>query len=373
MNRAILKLGTLAFVTSLLVACHSVHRHARRFDPRTPAASAVTNFTSVAATNIVRTELLNPPDEPFTLGPGDRLELEIFGDPNSRSTVTVGPDGKIYFYLLPGIDVWGLTLNQTKAVLERELGNLVNAPQVGIILRGIESKRVWLLGRLQNAGVYPISAPMTLLETVALAGGTATAPGTGDDFADLRRSFVVRQGQLLPVDFEQLLRQGDMSQNIYVRPDDFVYFPSALARQVYVLGAVQVPQAVNYSDQITVVSAMATAGGALKGGYLSHVAIVRGSLTEPQIAIVNYKDIIQGKATDARLEAGDILYVPWSPYRYLAKYANLIVETFVRAVAINEGARAASRTAVPVGVSINVGGVSGVGFGTGTSPRGTAR
>ncbi|MCI0534203.1 MAG: hypothetical protein L0Z50_03140, partial [Verrucomicrobiales bacterium] len=93
-----------------------------------------------------------------------------------------------------------------------------------------------------------------------------------------------------------------------------------------------------------------------------------GSLTEPQIAVIDYKEIIQGKAPDARLEAGDILYIPFSPYRYLAKYANLIVETFVRAVAINEGARAGSRNAVPIGINLSVGGIGfgGAGFGVGT-------
>ena len=64
---------------------------------------------------------------------------------------------------------------------------------------------------------------------------------TLQDLADLRHSFVMRQGQSLPVDFYRLLREGDTSQNIYLQPDDFVYVPSALSQQVYVLGAVRFP------------------------------------------------------------------------------------------------------------------------------------
>jgi len=156
-----------------------------------------------------------------------------------------------------------------------------------------------------------------------------------------------------------------MSQNIYVRADDFIYFPSALSRQVYVLGAVRTPQALNYTEQVTVISAIANSGGTIKDAYLSHVAIVRGSLTEPRIAILDYKEIIHGQAPDVRLESGDILYIPFAPYRYLARYANLIVETFVRAVAINEGARAATKNAAPVGVNISVGGLGIGGIGVG--------
>ena len=70
------------------------------------------------------------------------------------------------------------------------------------------------------------------------------------------------------------------------------------------------------------------------------VAIVRGSLTEPKIAVVDYKEIVKGKAPDVLLEPGDIVYVPFSPYRTLVKYADLILKTFVQTVAINEGARA---------------------------------
>ena len=59
----------------------------------------------------------------------------------------------------------------------------------------------------------------------------------------------MREGQLLSVDFYKLLRQGDLSQNIYLEPDDFVYLRSAVSRDVYVLGAVERPNIVGFSDK----------------------------------------------------------------------------------------------------------------------------
>src|SRR5690242_10472317 len=56
--------------------------------------------------------LLKQSQELFVLGPGDRLEIEIIGNVNSRTVTFVGPDGKIYYNLLPGLDVWGMTLAQ---------------------------------------------------------------------------------------------------------------------------------------------------------------------------------------------------------------------------------------------------------------------
>jgi polysaccharide biosynthesis/export protein len=103
------------------------------------------------------------------------------------------------------------------------------------------------------------------------------------------------------------------------------------------------------------ITAVTDAGGTIKDAYLSHVAIVRGSLTQPKIAVVSYRQIIAGRASDIPLEPGDIGYVPFTPYQTLIKYVNLILDSFARAEAINEGARAAVENAAPVGVNIGVG------------------
>src|SRR5439155_10335279 len=118
---------------------------------------------------------------------------------------------------------------------------------------------------------------------------------------DLRRSFVIRQGKLLPVDFDRLLRKGDLSQNIYLQPDDFVYIPSAVAREVYVLGAVGQPKAVPYNEELTLVGAIASTLGTIHDAYWWNVAIVRGSLAQPKVAVVNYKSIIHGQDPDIKL------------------------------------------------------------------------
>ena len=370
MNRIFLN-AWLGLAAALIAGCHS---GAHRFDawmnnPNRSAAAAL--LVSLPATNRLNPEWLRPATNLFTLGPGDRLELEVFGDDTTRTTTFVGPDGKIYFYLLPGLDVGGLTLAQTKALLERELAKFIREePQLTLTLHAVESKRVWLLGRLTAPGVYPMSGPMTLLEAVALAGGPARAApaalvgGAGftlnvssaaEDVADLRRSFVIRGGQFLPVDFHRLLREGDATQNIYLQPDDFVYVPSTVAREAYVLGSVAQPRAIAFTDQLTLVSAIAGAGGTIKGAYVSHVAIVRGSLTSPQIAIVDFHNILEGRTPDVLLEPHDIVYVPRTPYSILTRYLDLILDTFVRTVAANEGARAVVRGAVPLGINVPIG------------------
>ena len=94
----------------------------------------------------------------------------------------------------------------------------------------------------------------------------------------------------------------------------------------------------------------------MKDAYLSHVAIVRGSLAQPKVLVVNYSAILKGHAMDVPLEPGDIIFVPNSPYRLLKSYVNMIINTFVTTVAANEGLHAGGGGAV--GISLPVGGVN---------------
>jgi len=368
-----MKKAFLLFCAGLLVlafaGCASKPRQGAAFSElgrgATPASVATFGMT-----NQLSLQYLQPGSGLFTLGPGDRLEIEILGQPDTRAEALVGPDGRIYYSLLPGLDVWGLTLSQTRQLLEKGLSKYMENPQVGINLREVGSKYVWLLGRLTRPGIYPMTSPMTLIEALSLAGGTARSASsvTTEELADLRHSFVMRRGQLLPVDFIALLRRGDMTQNIYLQPDDFVYVPSALAQEVYVLGAVRMPRIVPYTEHLTLVGALAGAAGPAHidwlattippfltpDAYLAHVGVVRGSLAQPELTVVNANAIIKGKARDVELEPGDIIYVPNAPYSTLKRYLNMIVSTFISTVAVNEGIRAGGGETV--GVSIPVGG-----------------
>src|SRR5688572_5324405 len=365
-------LVALALTAVLMSGCYFA-KQGEKFDARAPrssqAAVILTNLATVESTNQIRPDWLQPPTNAFRLGPGDKIEIEIVGDNASRTVTQIGPDGRLYYFLLPGLDVWGLTLDETKILLETELKRYLTAPIVSIQLRSIDSTRIWILGRVTNPGIYPVPAPMTLLEAVSLAGGTMTSStsGTTEDLADLSNSFVVRSGERLPVNFARLLREGDMSQNIYLQPDDLILFPSSASRDIHVLGAVRLPKAVARQHN-NLVGAIADAGGPAKDAYLSHVAIVRGSLDAPKIAVVDYNDIIRGKASNILLEPRDIVYVPFSPYRFLTKYLDLILTTFVRTVAINEGIHAVDPTAPPATVTVGVGTTTGTVITPGTTP-----
>jgi polysaccharide biosynthesis/export protein len=244
-------------------------------------------------------------------------------------------------------------------------------PQVNIMLRDVQSKHVWLLGRFQQPGIYNLAAPTTLLEAIAAAGGSQSFAGQrqiseggplGEDLADLEHSFIVRDNKMLPVNFYKLLDKGDLSQNIYLQPDDFVYFAPSYAKEVYVLGAVLQPKPVQYVKGMTLMQAIAGSYGTVRDAWLAHVTIIRGSLSNPEVTFVNYYDIVKGKTPDIALQPRDIVYVPLTRYRYLRKYVDIALNTFVSSVAINagttittpSGGRGTSGITIPVGSGITI-------------------
>ena len=364
-------LGALVFTACAFsfAGCESYPQPiARAGTPLAPvAAFAITQTAPVAALDAA---LLQPGEAVYRLGPGDQLEIEVMGDPSTRASVTVGPDGKIYYYMLPGLDVWGLTLTEVRARIGEELKKFIREKSVvSITLRVVASQRVWVLGRVNSPGIYTLTGPTTLLDAVAQAGGlssSAVSPalaasvgidspvGNASDAADLSRSFIIRQGRVLPVDFQQLLRDGSLAHNIYLQPDDFIFLPSMRTPQVHVLGAVIQPHSERMTGSLTVVQAIALSGGSEREAFLSNVAILRGSLAQPQIAIVPVDRILRGLAPDVRLEPGDIVYVPYTPQRVLSRYVNLILDTFARTVGVNAGVRTISGDTAPIGIGVNV-------------------
>jgi protein involved in polysaccharide export with SLBB domain len=342
-------------------------------EERKRVASLESNqFEVVEVTNVVKAEWLKPPTNLFRLGPTDVIEIETLGEASSRVQSAVGPDGKIYYGLLPGVFVWGLTLAETRDLLEKEMSKYLRVkPEMTVTLRTVGSQRVWVMGSVQNPGVYTMRAPMRVIEAVAQAGGPLADPGMNAGVPNLDYSFLLREGVPVRLDFARLIRNGDLSQNIYLQPDDFLYLRPGVIRNIYVLGAVRrptvistfgeasasipavrMPSTVGYRDQTTLAAAIAAAGGTAEYAQRYKIAVVRGSLSNPRIAAVDLTDIMKGRAPDVTLEPGDIVYVPYVPWYRLGVLAQEILGTFVQTWAANEGYNAVVGDAAPIRPSV---------------------
>jgi polysaccharide export outer membrane protein len=293
--------------------------------------------------------LLSEPHDPYRLGSGDKLELELMEVADTRQISIVMPDGDLY-YQTAHVHAAGLTIVQLKAALEKALGADYRAPQLSLILRSMTSQRVMVMGRVNDPGIITLDSPTTLVEAVSKAGGLMIQRSgiNSEELADLGHSFLVRDGEMMPVNFVKLLREGDASQNIYLKDGDFVYLPSSNSGRVYVLGAVNLARGVDYSEELTLVTAVSYAQGLAPRSFPQRVVIIRNTLNEPKIAVVNLKAILNGKAIDVRLQPQDIVWVPNSPFEKVDSIVGGIFNTFARTEAANEGNRAVIRSPAPV-------------------------
>jgi protein involved in polysaccharide export with SLBB domain len=271
----------------------------------------------------------------LTLGPGDVLNLGLYGAPElARAEVSIGPDGRISYLEAQDVRADGLTIDELRGALDKELANYRRAPRTMLTLVAFRSKRYYILGKVMTKGVYTLDRPMTVLEAIARAHGLEN--GLVDrnvvDLADFQKSFLARGGKRYPLNFEKLFQDGDLSQNIPIEPGDYIYFPSTDVKEVYVVGEVRLPGAVTYNPDITIMAAITERGGYSERAYKSKVIVVRGSLNNPQTFAINTHAILDGKEVDFRLQPRDIIYVNSRPFIKVEELADLAVTAFIQSL-----------------------------------------
>ncbi|MEZ5329480.1 MAG: SLBB domain-containing protein [Verrucomicrobiales bacterium] len=282
-------------------------------------------FQQLKLSNGVQPSHLEEPQSTYRLNVGDALNVEIVNQPDSGLTCIVMPDGLIYYDLAGGVMAEGKTVTEVEEILTKKLSAQQEyvLPTVSANVAGTASQTYVVLGQVGTPGSYSATKPTRLLDAIALCGGIQTG------LADLRRSIVVRDNRMICPDFEALIENGDMSQNLYLRPDDHIFIPLIGRDKVHILGEVNNPSSTPFLKDISLISAIATVGGPTQRAALRRVAIVRGSSAAPRIAIVNFKDIMTGSAPDIRLQPDDIVWLPRSPWEKLEEYANDAVRTAV--------------------------------------------
>jgi polysaccharide export outer membrane protein len=263
----------------------------------------------------------------YELGPGDVINFSLFGRPElDRPGFRIAPDGTVSYLQAQNIKVSGLTLDEARLAIEKGLSSNFRSPRVIITPQEVASKRFTILGKVVNKGVVTLERPITLVEAIANAGGIETGLFEQNtvELADFDRSFIARNGQHLPVDFRRLFHDGDMTRNIEIEPNDFIYIASTISNDYYVLGAVTNPGVQGLTPDATVVSAISRRGGLNDRAWTEKILVIRGSFTKPETFVVNLKNVLAAKEKDFKLKPKDIVYIserPWVEVEDIMKLA----------------------------------------------------
>lgn len=160
--------------------------------------------------------------EDYRLGPGDVLNISVLGlDEMQVKDQVIRSDGKIAYPLAGEVNAGGLTPGELTNVITEAISHYLHDPKVTVNVTKFRTTRVYVLGEVVRPGLYEIEKQHSLLDAVGIAGGY-----TKD--AAKKKVFIIRNGQTKPleVNLNNLLTQGDMTQNYVLNDGDAVYLAS---------------------------------------------------------------------------------------------------------------------------------------------------
>jgi polysaccharide export outer membrane protein len=160
--------------------------------------------------------------ELYKIGPGDLVEISVWKDETLTKQMIVPPDGVLSFPLVGDIDVNKLTVTQLRSTLAERLADYLPDPTVSAMLIKPESMRVFVIGKVNNPGMFPINLETNLMQVLAMAGGL-------NPFAASSKILILRQdgGQTIkiPFDYPRVEKGEDLQQNVLLKRGDVVVVP----------------------------------------------------------------------------------------------------------------------------------------------------
>lgn len=246
-----------------------------------------------------------PPTEPavareIRIGPGDLLQVKVFGVSELTEDTRVSASGEIVLPLLGPLRVQALTPRETALLLEQRLKDqhfLLN-PHVTVNIAEYATQGISILGEVQKPGVYPLLGPRRLHDAISVAGGTSPRAGRTVSIAH-------RDQSSAPLTVE-------LADNVDILPGDTIVV--AKAGVVYVVGDVAKPGGflLDNNAHVSVLQALALAGGANKTAALSRARLIRRSPAGLEELAVPLNRMLSAQAQDTPLQADDILFIPGS-------------------------------------------------------------
>ncbi|MCC6531316.1 MAG: polysaccharide export protein [Burkholderiales bacterium] len=162
----------------------------------------------------------------YIIGAGDTLNINVWRNPELSMSVPVRPDGRITTPLVEDIPATGQTPTQLARSVEKALAKYIQDPVVTVIVTGFRGpleRQVRVVGQAAKPQALPYSEKMTLLDVMIAVGGIT-------EFADGNKATILRgadKPQQFTVRLRDLVKYGDVSANVEMRPGDVLIIPES--------------------------------------------------------------------------------------------------------------------------------------------------
>jgi polysaccharide export outer membrane protein len=177
----------------------------------------------ITAAQVASHEDQRPPE--YLIQPGDQLDIKFFYNPELNETVSVRPDGKISLQLIDEVEAAGITPSRLDQVLTDKYARELKKPDVTVIVRSFGGQKVYVGGEVGTQGLIDLTAGMTPLQAVIMAGGLKETAKPED-------AIVIRKGPgnrptPIRVDLAKESSEAGTEQRLHLQPFDIVYVPKS--------------------------------------------------------------------------------------------------------------------------------------------------
>jgi polysaccharide export outer membrane protein len=239
------------------------------------------------------------------LGIGDLIDVTVYGVPDLSTKARVSGSGDVYLPLIDYVHVADLTTDEAQELIQTRLeaGGFVRSPHVSIYVNEASSQSITLLGEVARPGSYAVIGERRLFDVISAAGGLTEKAGR---YVTIEH----RGGQKVELQLSSNLAE-DTQNTVEILPGDTIIVSKAGI--VYVVGDVNHPSGFMIEDNnLSVLKALALAGGSTRTSALSRTRILRQTPNGVQEIPINLKKVLYAKAPDLPLVKGDILFIPGS-------------------------------------------------------------
>lgn len=314
-----MKKYTFIFIAALLLpACqHGISPSETESPPELDDSGVVASTLSPEEIEKQLQEIAETPYPPYTLTGGDIFRISVYNeedlvrDGNVATVIT--PDGYLNVSMVGPVLVRNMTMVEATEAVRSALSKFIRYPEISLQPQLIQGKLATLFGAVKDPGNYLVNEHVKLADFISMGKGYARGILDDDtvDLADINNSYVIRDGKVLPVNFNEAIVKGNPLHNIKIFPGDLVYVAQKETSRVTIIGEVREPCRMNWSSGVTIMDAISYARG-LTEDYWGSALILRKSKETGALKVykVNVDDLIAGRIRNPRLASGDIVYIP---------------------------------------------------------------
>ncbi|MCP4024205.1 MAG: polysaccharide export protein [Desulfobacteraceae bacterium] len=182
-----------------------------------PVVMTISEATPVAAAQTVAPS--SKPDQAYTIGAGDVLNISVWKNPDLTQQLVVFPDGTLQFPLVGELKVAGLSVQSLTKTLTSKLQKYVNEPVVTISISQVNSMMVYVLGKVNKPGGFKIYDHVDVLQALCLAGGL-TPYAKEKDIRIFRKTG--GNTQIFQFNYKAVSNGKDLDQNIFLQRGDVI-------------------------------------------------------------------------------------------------------------------------------------------------------